>query len=127
MTCLATLVYSELSHYFTASQGHCQACFVGHPEGCTADPAVYSMDDTLVERNDASRSKSTTDRTKATKHRLDRARDLLREGQNRGRGEAAADWVLIYLSDVEGCGRRPRAAHWRPCGSWTERCAPRAR
>ena len=36
----ATLVYSELSHYFTASQGHCQACFVGHPEGCTADPAV---------------------------------------------------------------------------------------
>jgi len=99
----ATLVYSELSHYFTASQGHCQACFVGHPEGCTADPAVYSMDDTLVERNDASRSKSTTDRTKATKHRLDRARDLLRGGQNRGRGKAAAgDWVLIYLSDVEG-------------------------
>ena len=56
-----------------------------------------------MERNDASRSKSTTDRTKATKHRLDRARDLLRGGQKRGRGKAAAgDWVLIYLSDVEG-------------------------
>ena len=90
------LMMSELSHFWTEGKGFCSGCFEGNYEECTADESIYKFTEVLTERNNDGGTRTTSDRTKATAHRLTRATEFF----GRRRPAKAGDWVLVYLSDV---------------------------